>query len=227
MAIEVMIVEDDPMVADILRRFVSSVDGFSVVSMVSDGERALEVLEKTRARLVLLDIFMPELDGLSTLRKIRKNGVDVDVIVVSAAQEVETVNKAIRAGAFDYIVKPFVFERIRASLESLREINNRISSAPHAYTQQEIDTLFSLRNSKHYRSSLPKGLNVNTLGRIEDLLASTEHPVSAEEAAEATGVSRVTARRYLEYLVASGKAVLEYAYGEVGRPVNTYRLTGG
>lgn len=221
--IRVIIVEDDPMVADIHRRFIASMPGFSIVGSASDGKKALQLIEKTPVDLVILDIFMPELNGIQALRAIRNREAGVDVIVVSAAQEIDTVNAVIRGGAFDYIVKPYVFERFQASLESYRQFRERISKGPKARTQEEIDGLYQL-HSRRNKAHLPKGLNALTLNKVEQLLEKRHCPLSAEETANSIGVSRVTARRYLEYIVARGDAVVERSYGDVGRPSNTYRL---
>jgi two-component system response regulator DctR len=116
--IDVLIVEDDPMVADIHQNFINSVENYRVAGVVDNGLKALDFLRRRPVRLVVLDIFLPGLDGMTLLEKIRESGENVDVIVVSASRDSSTVNRAIQAGAFDYIVKPFVFERIKASLQS-------------------------------------------------------------------------------------------------------------
>lgn len=219
--IRAFIVEDDPMVADILKKFVSTMKNFVVVGHASNGERALEDLQKTHVDLVFLDIFMPEMDGLKLLKELRSREIPVDIIVISAAQETDTVNQVIRAGAFDYIIKPFLFERLKSSLETYQEYREKLLKGKDSVSQNDVDGLFILRRSKKH-GCLPKGLNISTLERVEALLEESAHPLSAEETAKALGVSRVTARRYLEYLVDQGRAVVERSYGEVGRPVNTY-----
>jgi two-component system response regulator DctR len=221
--IRVVIVEDDPMVAEIHRRFISSMPGFSVAGLAADGEKAMTLLKDTKADLMILDIFMPEMDGLETLRTLRSLESKLDVIVVSAAQEIDTINAVIRSGAFDYIVKPYDFDRFRTSLDSYRNFRERINLGPRSRTQEDIDGLYQL-HSRISKASLPKGLNALTLERVEDLLKGHKNPLSADETATSLGVSRVTARRYLEFLVARGQATVERSYGEIGRPVNTYRL---
>jgi two-component system response regulator DctR len=221
--IRVLIAEDDPMVAEIYRKFLTSIKGFCVAGQAPDGETALRMLRERRVDLLILDIFMPELNGIETLKTLRARGDGVDVIVISAAQEIETVNDVIRAGAFDYIVKPFVFERFRAALESYKIFHERVKKGNRKCTQEEVDDLYRLRR-KNRVCHLPKGLNTLTLTKVQKLLETEDRPVSAESAASAIGVSRVTARRYLEYLAAQGEAVVERSYGDVGRPVNTYRL---
>ncbi|HCA41466.1 MAG TPA: response regulator [Aminobacterium sp.] len=220
--IDVLVVEDDPMVAEIHQNFINTLEGFRVVAVAGDGAKALELLETLPVRLLILDIFLPGLDGLNTLRKIREQQKNVDVIIVSASRDVNTVNEAIQAGAFDYIVKPFVYERLKASLESFRQMETKLRRGPRDVDQADIDSLFQVKSRKNYQSSLPKGLNPEMLKKVERLLRQSNCSLSAVEAAEALCVSRITARRYLEYLVASGKATMKREYQEVGRPINKY-----
>lgn len=222
--INVLVVEDDPMVAEIHQNFINSVENFRVAGIVNGGLKALEFIDRRSVRLVILDIFLPGLDGIATLEKIRERGGNIDVIVVSASRDVSTVAKAIQAGAFDYIVKPFVFERIRSSLLSFRQMMDHLKGSNQEIDQQAIDTLFQVRNRKHFDTKLPKGLNPHVFERLEAMLSEPNASLSSAEAAEALDISRITARRYLEYLVSTGKAVMEQEYHEVGRPVNKYSL---
>ncbi len=222
--INVLVVEDDPMVAEIHQNFINSVENFRVAGIVNSGLKALEFIDRRSVRLVILDIFLPGLDGIATLEKIRERGGNIDVIVVSASRDVSTVAKAIQAGAFDYIVKPFVFERIRSSLLSFRQMMDHLKGSNQEIDQQAIDTLFQVRNRKHFDAKLPKGLNPHVFERLEAMLSEPNSSLSSAEAAEALDISRITARRYLEYLISTGKAVMEQEYHDVGRPVNKYSL---
>ncbi len=222
--ITVFIVEDDPMVLDIHRRFLLSVPGFRVVGTAGNGARALDFLSRTAVDLVILDIFMPEMDGLEVVERLRAVRKSVDVIIISAAHEAGVIKDVVRSGVFDYLVKPFTFERFRAALDAYRDLMRRVQNGQGEFSQEDIDGFFLIRNRKNIRATLPKGLNANMLGRIEELLRNADAPLSADEAATGAGISRVTARRYLEHLVATGKAEMERCYGEVGRPLNKYRL---
>jgi two-component system response regulator DctR len=155
--IDVLIVEDDPMVADIHQNFINSVENYRVAGVVDNGLKALDFLRRRPGRLVVLDIFLPGLDGMTLLEKIRESGENVDVIVVSASRDISTVNRAIQAGAFDYIVKPFVFERIRASLQSFSRMIEKLKDGPKQIDQKGIDTLFQARSNKDFDGRLPRG----------------------------------------------------------------------
>lgn len=222
--VDVIVVEDDPMVTEIYRRYVDSIEGFRVVATAAGGRRALELLKKVRADLLILDVFMPDMDGLETLRSLRGSGRRLDVIMISAAHDAATLAEAIQGGVFDYIVKPFNFERLGAALDAYRQLHGRLSRPEESLTQEDVDGLLRLRNRKNL-SVLPKGLNQGTLERVAAHLRRKGEPLSADETAEALNVSRVTARRYLEHLVASGQAQVERRYREVGRPLHLYRLT--
>lgn len=222
--IDVLIVEDDPMVASIHRQFISAVPGFIVAGVVSSGADALEFIRKHPVRLVVLDIFLPGMDGVSTLHRIREKNATVGVIVVSASRDTGTINEVLKAGAYDYIIKPFSFERIQSSLCKFQQMENRLSRGYSLIDQKELDKLMQVQMRSTVSDSLPKGLNPQTLQQVRDLLSRTAASLSSIETAQALKISRITARRYLEYLVSDGEAELKLEYQKIGRPTNRYRL---
>ncbi|MBO5491880.1 MAG: response regulator [Pyramidobacter sp.] len=223
--IDVLIVEDDPMVAAVHRQFIAEIPGFVVAGVVSSGRDALEFLEKHQVRLVILDIFLPGMDGVATLQKIRETNSTVGVIVVSASRDTNTVNAVLKAGAFDYIIKPFVFERIQTSLRAFEQLETRLNKGAAQIDQQELDQLLQKQqNELTSDENLPKGLNPQMLEQVIALLEASPAPMSAIETAQVLNVSRITARRYLEFLVSQRKAALELEYQKVGRPTNRYHL---
>lgn len=223
-AIDVLIVEDDPMVAAIHRQFIGAVSGFIVAGVVSSGKDALEFLQRHPVRLVILDVFLPGMDGVATLQKIREMNRTVGVIVVSASRDTNTINAVLKAGAFDYVIKPFVFERIQTSLRSFQQLENRLNRGADQIDQKELDRLLQVQQKETSTNDLPKGVNPQTLQQVKNLLGHAASPLSSVETAQALKISRITARRYLEYLVAAGEATLELEYQKVGRPTNRYAL---
>lgn len=224
--IEVMLVEDDPMVLEINQKYVNSIEGFQVVSAHEDGQKALEeIMSGTSADLVVLDIFMPQLDGIDTLKEIRKNNYDLDVIVVSAAKETAYIKECMRYGALDYIVKPFKFDRIKSALLNYQETYEKITKSDETLNQSDIDQILPISGEKQLHSGeLPKGIQGPTLKLIIEQLKASDSPCSAQEIADASGTSRVTARRYLEYLLELGRVQVETEYRDIGRPQNLYKL---
>lgn len=224
--VEVLIVEDDLRIIDINRRFVSKIEGFEVIATASNGAEAKELLSLTRPQLVLLDVYLPDMLGTELVWYIRQHYRDVDIIMITAAKEMEMVQEALRGGVFDYIVKPLVFERFRERLESYRE-HLRKTRERGEVDQELIDRMLMRRlaNGSRRESTLPKGIDLLTLEKVMEAIKQTSDTgVSAEEIGKVIGTSRTTARRYLEYLVEQKKARPDLVYGTVGRPERRYRF---
>ena len=221
-ATRVLLIEDDPMVQEINKQFVERVEGFVVIGCASNGKEGIELIKKNKPDLVLVDIYMPNQDGVTTIKQIRSEGLDTDVIAITAASDVETVRYCFQLGAKDYIMKPFKFERIKQALTNYRSYFLKVNEK-ESITQQELDRLL-FQESKQDPTELPKGLNVVTLQKILHFLKDNQEPVSAEEVAEGIGIARVTARRYLEYMEKTGVVTIHVEYGGIGRPINRYMI---
>ncbi|MEC0247440.1 DUF977 family protein [Paenibacillus chitinolyticus] len=227
-AIDVVIVEDDLRIAEIHRRFISKIPGFDVRGIAADIQLAKEQLEILEPELVLLDIYFPDSSGLELLRYMKAHHPKIDVIMITAAKEVEAVRDAIRSGAFDFMIKPLVFERMRDSLEKYREYRrklDRLQAENGQLSQDQIDRLMKGGESREAPgiSYLPKGIDKLTLDKVVAAISQEPAGMTAEQAAKVIGVSRTTARRYLEYLVSTGDLAADLSYGVVGRPERVYR----
>ncbi|AWX56612.1 response regulator [Brevibacillus brevis] len=223
--LEVLIVEDDMRIIDINKRFVSKIEGFEVIATATNGTDAKELLSYTRPQLVLLDVYLPDMLGTELVWFIRQHYREVDVIMITAAKEMEMVQEALRGGVFDYIVKPLVFERFRERLESYRKHVIRTREAVEV-DQEVIDQMLTRRlvAPKNRDVLAPKGIDLLTLEKVIEAIRQTgDKGVSAEEIGREIGTSRTTARRYLEYLVLEKKARADLIYGTVGRPERKYR----
>nr|WP_240762268.1 response regulator [Paenibacillus thalictri] len=226
--IEVFIVEDDPKIAEINRRFVEKVDGFKVVGIATDESQAKEQLELLEPDLVLLDVYFPDTSGLELLQYIRRQYRKIDVIMITAAKEIDVVRAAVRGGAFDYIIKPLVFNRLQETLlryvDFHRELHRLERESGHI-SQDDIDRLLSGSEKKESFSTnyLPKGIDKLTLDKVVQAISTTPAGMTAEQAAKLIGVSRSTGRRYLEHLVSLGSVFADLSYGVVGRPERVYR----
>ena len=221
--IRVLIVEDDPMVADINKKFTEAVPGFVVVGTARNGRDALLLLEKEKPDLLILDVYMPEVDGISVLSLLRKSDIPADVIMVTAAGDTNTVARIMRQGVIDYIVKPFKFERYRAALESYLDFRKKLSHKS-TLSQADLDVMLSVKTES--QQDTPKNFHVQTMNSIVDFMLAHAEALSADEVAAGTGVSRVTARRYLEYLVTQGRLQMLLDYVAVGRPIHRFKMKG-
>ena len=221
--ISVLLIEDDPMVQEVNKQMIEKVEDFQVIAAAADGNKGLNIAEKQSPDLVVLDIFMPELDGIQTLNKLRSAEMDIDVLVISAADDTDTIKKALQYGAIDYIIKPFKFDRLVQALNKYKAFLRQFSRSART-EQQQLDALISQTTDKQYDTYLPKGLNQQTLKQVKSYLAGQTSSVSADETASYIGIARVTARRYLDYMVKVEQAEIHLQYGEVGRPINRYRL---
>ncbi|MDA8097928.1 MAG: response regulator [Clostridia bacterium] len=222
MRISILIVEDDPMVADINKRFVESIHGFTVIASVATGIEAINAVRDLKPDLTLLDVYLPDLNGVEVLQEIRRQNLPTDVILITAAQDTSTIQDVFRYGAIDYIIKPFKLARLVSALKSYETLH-RSFHHQSSLDQETLDRLTLVKPPEDNPGRLPKGLHEVTLKQVMLYLIQQDRALSAEEVASGVGLARVTARRYLEYLEKTGKAMLELKYGSVGRPVNRYR----
>lgn len=220
--ITVLLIEDDPMVQEINRQFIERVDGFKVIGCASNGREGIALIKKEKPDLAFVDIYMPNQDGLTTIKQIRSEDLGTDVIAVTAASDIETVRGVLQLGAVDYIMKPFKFDRIQQALTIYRTYHQSLQKKD-SISQQELDSLL-FQQGRQEKGELPKGLNSLTLDKVIDYLKNQAEAISAETVAEGIGLARVTARRYLEYLEQSGKVEIIIEYGGIGRPVNQYKI---
>lgn len=228
--VRVLVVDDDFAVASIHRRYVETLPGFVVVGEAHQGSDALRAVEELRPDLVLLDIYLPDISGVEVLRRLRSDatGQQVDVIAVTASREVETVRAAMAGGVVHYLIKPFTLaalqERLIAYAAQRRELDQLTGEAGAVRDQEQVDRLLAPGAPRHRPATdLPKGLSAHTLALVETTLRDAGRALSAGEAGDLCGLSRVSARRYLEHLATQGKAQVRPRYGSAGRPEHGYR----
>ncbi|MDQ1664510.1 MAG: hypothetical protein QOH75_541 [Actinomycetota bacterium] len=223
--IRVLVVDDDFMVARVHRGFVERVTGFRVVGEAHTGAEALAAVDAHRPDLVLLDIYLPDMSGLDVLQRLRsRDDTTVDVIAVTAARDVETIREAMLGGVVQYLVKPFGFAALEQRLEQYAVARRALERMAEP-DQDEVDRVFRLMRGAPSAASgpaLPKGLSQQTCALVSRVLQEAVGDLSAVEAAERAGLSRVSARRYLEHLVESRQARLQLRYGAAGRPEHRY-----
>jgi len=223
----IIIAEDDPQIAEIQRRFVERVAGFEVRGIAHTTRDARELIEVLKPDLVLLDIHFPDGSGLELLRELRAASQPTDVILITAAKEVDSLTEALRCGVFDYILKPLVYERLEQALHNYQAHLTRLRELQQL-SQQTLDGLmpgsgYNTSTAASTPTRLPKGIDALTLDKVRQCMLESEQPLSAEQVSERIGSSRTTARRYLEYLVSEQELAADISYGSIGRPERRYR----
>ncbi|MEE3125989.1 MAG: response regulator [Actinomycetota bacterium] len=224
--VRVLVVEDEQRAARAHASYVDRLDGFELAGTARSAHEALRLLTTARTHgtpvdLVLLDMHLPDGHGLGLLQRLRAAGHLCDVIAVTAARDAEVVRAAVAQGVVLYLIKPFTFPTFRAKLDQYAAYRDRSTSSGEL-AQDEVDALMgSLRAGAS--SVLPKGMSAETMREVAAALRAATRPLSASEVAELVGASRVTARRYLEHLADTERAVRQPRYGRGGRPELEYR----
>lgn len=217
--IRVLVVEDDPVAADAHALYAGRVAGFTVVGVAHSRAAAVRLLDRVPVDLILLDLYLPDGHGLQLLRALRAAGHSADVIAVTSARDLAIVREGVSLGVVQYVLKPFTFATLRDRLARYAEFR---ATAGEASGQDEVDrALATLRTPQP--ASLPKGLSAPTLEAVTRSLRGAAEGLTAAEAGAAVGISRITARRYLEHLVTEGRAARAPQYGQIGRPELQYR----
>ena len=231
--IRVLVVEDEPVASAAHAAYVGRLDGFSLAGTAPDGQSALRLLTEFAAagnpvELVLLDMNLPDLHGLDIARRMRSSGLFADIIAITAVRELNIVRSAVAIGVVQYLIKPFTFATFADKLASYRLFREQLAAGSGGTkagaSQSDVDQAFaSLRAPSEL--PLPKGLSTSTLDAVQEFMRQQQDAVSATEVMDALGMSRVTARRYLEYLADAGTVSRTARYGAPGRPENEYRWT--
>lgn len=220
--IRTLIVEDDFRVAEVHRAFVERLPNFAVVGEARTAADALELVERCRPDLVLLDIYLPDRSGLEVLQRLHDPARPaIDVIAITAAKDVETLRAALHGGVVHYLVKPFQFNAFREKLESYAAMRAHLAQV-NDVDQEQVDRIYGLLRTEP-TTSLPKGLSPATLALVAKAVRDAGRDVSANDVAGTTGISRVTSRRYLDHLLRSGAVAISMRYGSTGRPEHRYR----
>lgn len=229
--IRVLVVEDEAVAAAAHGAYIGRLEGFSLAGTAPDGQSALRLLTEFSAagspvELVLLDMNLPDLHGLDIARRMRSAGLFADIIAITAVRELNIVRSAVSIGVVQYLIKPFTFATFADKLTNYRTFREQLAgpvtgASRTGASQSDVDQAFaSLRTPTEL--PLPKGLSQSTLEAVSAYLKEQQSPVSATEVMGPLGMSRVTARRYLEYLADAGTVTRAPRYGTPGRPENEY-----
>ncbi|MCC8180546.1 MAG: response regulator [Planctomycetes bacterium] len=223
--IQVLVVEDDIVIMNVTCKYIKAVKDFEVAGRAFNGEEAKQFLAGGDIDLIILDIYMPRVTGIDFLSALRANNDLTDVIFVPASNDTEMINRAVKLGIVDYLIKPFSRERFNSALEHYRNLR-AVMLDKEFLTQEQLD---STLNPSHQLGAEPllKGMHPKTLESIRAYIAkSAGATITQQEIADRLGLSKVTVRRYMEYLVSKNEVAMEMEYGAVGRPAYTYRKLG-
>ncbi|MBP5158020.1 MAG: response regulator [Treponema sp.] len=240
MPYSVLIVEDDPMVAMINEQYVRKNKQFTVLGACRNGQEALDFLEDNTADLIILDVYMPIMDGVETLKQLRQRKCSSEVIMVTAANDAATLEDTMHLGVLDYLIKPFAYERFQVALEKFQAKRTALSSAS-VLDQSSVDSIMARaggqgqasqhgggagRSGTESGKDYPKGIQEKTLMHILEYLEAQKGWLNGDVIAENVGLSAVTVRHYMNYIVNTGKASESINYETGGRPCVLYRHNG-
>lgn len=218
--ITVLVVDDDFRVARIHSAFIDRIEGFRTIAVASTGQEALRLAVALNPDLILLDLYLPDTFGLDVLNRMRVAGVEGDAIVISAANESETVERAVKLGVSNYLLKPFTQDDLSQRLTYYRA--HRKARRPKTLPDQAAIDQLMVRGDGVRSEPLPKGLSPETAELVLAAVQRADTELSAQESADLVGISRVSARRYLEYFASQGTVAVTLRYGTVGRPERRY-----
>ena len=222
--IRIIIVEDDPMVAQLNAAYLGRMEGFEVVGQFSNGQEALAYLRENPVELAILDVYMPVCSGIELLRQMRSEWIRTSVIMITAATEMNVVEEALHLGLEDYIIKPFAYERLRESVLRFRDKTSLVRGSG-TVSQDVVDRLLGNKPRPRPDTPLPKGLNAKTMAAIRAVLEqSPKGDHTCESISAVSGLSRVTVRHYLNYLIDIGELSSAIDYETGGRPRVLYRV---
>ncbi|MBM0065735.1 response regulator [Alkalicoccobacillus gibsonii] len=223
--INVLIVEDDPMVAKFNRIYLEQISGFSLIGTASSIKEAWEIIEEQEVELILLDLYVNNENGLDLVSELRAKRIETDVIVVSSANDQSSIQTALRYGAVDYLMKPFDFDRFKEALLQYADQFNQLKA--EALKQEQVDQLFLNRSKEPIgeQEELPKGITKPTYKKVFQEINQLSGWFSTAELSDASAISRVSLRKYLRYLEEQGMVESRVSYEGTGRPLNQFRLS--
>jgi len=225
--LKVLIAEADPLLQKLYSDLITEEQAFTVLKCVSTGPQMFEAMHCVEADLVLLDLYLKDFNALEGLDELRKDFPRTDYIIASSGENPELVRKALCQGVFEFLIKPFSFDRLKLALRNYQVYHHSLTGRTRPWQQEDLDTLVSIKSrdsSWANNRAIPKGLQLKCLNDIETFLKKNGDTYSAQEVGDMLSISRSTARRYLEFLTISERVVVEYAYRRVGRPEKRYRI---
>lgn len=222
-ALDVLIVEDEPQLATLHAEFIEKNFNLRVVAYAATLSEARAKVNAQRPRLILLDNYLPDGQGIELMEEPAVKNPGCSVIFITAASDMHTCSQAIRSGAFDYIIKPLSYKRLRNSLERFMQFV-QTQRTFKVIDQSNVDALYNLQSKQFSTEPSAKGIEPNTLELVQALfMRRPDFAHAVEDIVAQAGISKTTARRYLEYCVSTQFVRVEMVYGNIGHPRRLYR----
>ncbi|CAH0530856.1 Transcriptional regulatory protein DpiA [Allocatenococcus thiocycli] len=219
---DVLIVEDETNIAEFHSYYLKQTKRFRPIGIATSIAEAKKMIQLLKPKLVLLDNYLPDGKGIEFLKDITATKQSPDVIFITAANDIETVRDGVRCGAFDYLLKPISYDRLTDSLERYLKYTSSLKASDNI-NQRHVDELFNFQSKSAQIQDLPKGIDELTLDKVSMAFDSSEVIYTAESLGSEIGISKTTARRYLEFLAAKGFLLALIQHGKVGRPERVYQ----
>ena len=191
----ILIIEDDPMVAMIHKEYFKRKELSDDLNHVSTLEEAKSFLEKSDADLIVLDNYLTDGQGVEYLPELK----GYPIIMITAANDIQTVEAALTNGVVDYLVKPFTYERFSQAVDKVQDYVSLLSK--EKINQDLIDDYLNSGRVEEEEDSLPKGLSRITLKKVLENIQEHEAGFTTQQVADELDISRITIRKYLNYLV--------------------------
>jgi diguanylate cyclase (GGDEF)-like protein len=151
----ILIVDDDPVVGDVLVTAVELL-GYRA-DLRKSGEEALQALHELRRPIVITDMRMPGMDGLTLLNRLRQWNLDTDVIVITGHGSIENAVECMKAGAVDYLIKPFSVEQIQVAVQKAferRDLKEKAKKGEFYRKLAYVDALTAVFNRRHFDEAI-------------------------------------------------------------------------
>lgn len=223
----ILIVEDDPMVSSINKQYLMRIikPENLTVYQTDTAKKALAITKKINPNLILLDVYLPKTSGTELLEQFIQHNLHPNVIMLSAAKDSTNINMALKYGVLDYLLKPFSFKRFKEAIEHFLKYNE-VLQKNNTVSQGELDHIFITQdmNNLNDETGLPKGLSDFSLTKIKTAISQLAGEFSNQDVARQSKLSRITTKKYLDYLERTGKLSTKVHYLKVGRPIKIYKL---
>jgi CitB family two-component system response regulator CitT len=219
-----LIVEDDYRIGMLHEKYLENINGIESAGHALNAKEMWELLKERQADVLLLDIYLPDSMGIHLLEDLRHFYPGTDIIIITAATDREYLEKSLRGGIVNYLIKPVTIEKFEQTLKDYLSKRDSMDAVQNVNQQFIDDYLSQPVESKPAadKRKLPTGIDYLTLESVEKVLREAHGGLTAEQAANKIGASRTTARRYLEFMISEGEAEARLEYGIVGRPERHY-----